>query len=123
MGSGTPLTSIAARPESQPVWLNSTSALPLLESADETVFDHSTFSQNQARLLQHKVADLFFAEVVWYAKAKRWISDQHFSIDATLIESWASLKSFKNADLICVLSVPIAATVPAGLSRASAIAV
>lgn len=62
---------------------------------DEVVFDHSTFSQNQSRLLQHKVADLFFAEVVWFAKAKRWISDQHFSVDATLIESWASLKSFK----------------------------
>jgi len=62
---------------------------------DEPVFDHSTFSQNQERLLHHKVADLFFAEVVWFAKAKRWISDQHFSVDATLIESWASLKSFK----------------------------
>lgn len=62
---------------------------------DEAVFDHSIFSQNQARLLQHKVADMFFAEVVWFAKAKRWISDQHFSVDATLIESWASLKSFK----------------------------
>ena len=65
---------------------------------DEPVFDHSTFSQNQARLLHHKVADLFFAEVVWFAKAKRWISDQHFSVDATLIESWASLKSFKKKD-------------------------
>jgi transposase len=65
---------------------------------DEPVFDHSTFSQNQARVLQHKVADLFFAEVVWFAKAKHWISDQHFSVDATLIESWASLKSFKKKD-------------------------
>ena len=65
---------------------------------DEPVFDHSTFSQNQERLLHHKVADLFFAEVVWFAKAKRWISDQHFSVDATLIESWASLKSFKKKD-------------------------
>jgi transposase len=65
---------------------------------DEPVFDHSTFSQNQERLLHHKVADLFFAEVVWFAKAKRWISDQHFSVDATLIESWASLKSFRKKD-------------------------
>jgi transposase len=65
---------------------------------DEAVFDHSSFSQNQARLLEHKVADLFFAEVVWFAKAKRWISDKHFSVDATLIESWASLKSFKKKD-------------------------
>lgn len=62
---------------------------------DEPAFDHSTFSQNQARLLQHKAADLFFAEVVWLAQRNGWISDQHFSVDATLIEAWASLKSFK----------------------------
>jgi transposase len=62
---------------------------------DESVFDHSTFSQNQSRLLKHQVADLFFSEVVELAKAKGWISDDHFSVDATLIEAWASLKSFK----------------------------
>ncbi len=62
---------------------------------DEPAFDHSTFSQNQARLLQHQVADLFFAEVVWLDQRNGWISDQHFSGDATLIEAWASLKSFK----------------------------
>lgn len=62
---------------------------------DEPVFDHSSFSQNQGRLLQHKVADLFFSEVVELAKAKGWVSDDHFSVDATLIEAWASLKSFK----------------------------
>jgi transposase len=62
---------------------------------DESTFDHSTFSQNQSRLLRHKVADLFFAEVVWLAKNRGWVSDQHFSVDATLIEAWASLKSFK----------------------------
>ena len=62
---------------------------------DEAVFDHSTFSQNQQRLLEHKVADLFFAEVVWLAKEKGWVSDEHFSVDGTLIEAWASLKSFK----------------------------
>src|ERR1043166_9594111 len=62
---------------------------------DEPTFDHSTFSQNQSRLLRHKVADLFFAEVVWLAKNRGWLSDQHFSVDATLIEAWASLKSFK----------------------------
>ena len=45
--------------------------------------------------MQHKVADLFFAEVVWLAKNRGWVSDQHFSVDATLIEAWASLKSFK----------------------------
>lgn len=62
---------------------------------DESVFDHSSFSQNQSRLLKHQVADLFFSEVVELAKTKGWISDDHFSVDATLIEAWASLKSFK----------------------------
>ena len=65
---------------------------------DEPTFDHSTFSQNQERLLKHKVADLFFAEVVWFAKAKHWISNKHFSVDGTLIESWGSLKSFRPKD-------------------------
>ena len=62
---------------------------------DDTTFEHATFSQNQERPLQHQVADLFFAEVVWPAKNRGWMSDQHFSVDATLIASWASLKSFK----------------------------
>jgi transposase len=61
---------------------------------DEVVIYHSTFSQMQAGLLQRRVADLLFAEVVWFVKAKRWISDQRFSVDGTLIESWVSLKSF-----------------------------
>jgi hypothetical protein len=50
---------------------------------DEVVFDHSRFSPNQARLLQHPVADLCFAEVVGLAKTKGWVSDEHFSVDAT----------------------------------------
>ena len=62
---------------------------------DETVFDPSTFSQNQERLLRHEVADLFFAEVVALAKTHGWISNDHFSVDGTLIQAWASLKSFK----------------------------
>jgi transposase len=62
---------------------------------DEAVFDPSTFSQNQERLLRHEVADLFFAEVVVLAKKHGWISNDHFSVDGTLIQAWASLKSFK----------------------------
>lgn len=64
----------------------------------EPGFDHSTFSANRARLLQHEVANLFFAEVVQIAKEKRLISNDHFSVDGTLIEAWASLKSFKKKD-------------------------
>lgn len=65
---------------------------------DEAAFDHSTFSQNQARLLRHQVADVFFTAVVDLARRNRWVSDDHFSVDATLIEAWASLKSFKPRD-------------------------
>ncbi len=65
---------------------------------DEAVFDASTYSKNQARLLTHQVADLFFAEVVELARQHSWVSDEHFSVDGTLIESWASLKSFRPKD-------------------------
>lgn len=62
---------------------------------DEAVFDASTYSKNQQRLLQHAVADLFFATVVELARHHGWVSDDHFSVDGTLIEAWASLKSFR----------------------------
>jgi transposase len=62
---------------------------------EEAVFDASTYSKNQARLLQHEVADLFFYEVVELARRHGWVSDDHFSVDGTLIEAWASLKSFR----------------------------
>ena len=62
---------------------------------DEAVFDASTYSKNQARLLEHRVADLFFYEVVELARKHGWVSNDHFSVDGTLIEAWASLKSFR----------------------------
>lgn len=48
-----------------------------------------------ARLLAHEVADLLFAEVVEVARRHGWVSNDHFSVDATLVEAWAALKSFK----------------------------
>lgn len=62
---------------------------------DEPVFDHSTFSQNSARLLAHQVARRFFDAVVSYARREGLLSDEHFTVDGTLIEAWASLKSVK----------------------------
>lgn len=62
---------------------------------DEPVFDASTYSKNQQRLLAHQVADLFFSEVVELARRNGWVSDDHFSVDGTLIEAWASMKSFR----------------------------
>lgn len=62
------------------------------------VFHHTTFSKNRDRLLEHEVANEFFAEVVKEAKSKRLMSAEHFSVDGTLIEAWASLKSFRPKD-------------------------
>ena len=61
----------------------------------ESTFDHSTFSQNRKRLLDHDVAGKFFAAVVEQAREKGLMSDEHFTVDGTLIEAWASLKSFR----------------------------
>jgi transposase len=65
---------------------------------DEAAFDASTFSKNRRRLLDHEVADEFFAAVVRQAKLRRYISSDHFSVDGTLLEAWASHKSFKPKD-------------------------
>jgi len=65
---------------------------------DEASFDHSTFSRNRARLLEHEVAGEFFRTVVEQARRLRLLSDEHFTVDGTLIEAWASLKSFKRKD-------------------------
>ena len=64
-------------------------------SLDEPSFDHSSFSANRDRLLQYQVAQKFFDEVVRYARKADLLSDEHFTVDGTLIEAWASLKSFK----------------------------
>src|SRR5712691_8602270 len=54
---------------------------------EERSFDHSTFSKNRARLIEHEIAKGFFAGVVNQAKAKQLLSDEHFTVDGTLIES------------------------------------
>jgi len=64
----------------------------------EESFDHSTFSQNRRRLLEHDVAAKFLGEVVKAAKEAKLMSDDHFTVDGTLIEAWASLKSFRPKD-------------------------
>ena len=61
-------------------------------------FDHSTFSLNRARLIEHDIAKRFFAGIVAQAQAERLLSDEHFTVDGTLIEAWASFKSFKRKD-------------------------
>jgi len=65
---------------------------------EDASFDHSTFSANRQRLLEHEVAKRFFAAVVEQARKGRLMSDDHFSVDGSLIEAWASLKSFRPKD-------------------------
>jgi transposase len=61
----------------------------------EESFDASSFSKNRQRLMDHHVAHAFFHRVVEQARAARLMSSEHFTVDGTLIEAWASLKSFK----------------------------
>ena len=65
---------------------------------DEPSFDATTFSKNRQRLLEHEVGKEFLNEVIRVAQEKQLLSDEHFTVDGTLIEAWASLKSFKPKD-------------------------
>jgi transposase len=62
---------------------------------DDASFDQSVFAKNKARLLEADVARLFFDGVVQRAREARLMSSEHFTVDGTLIEAWASVKSFK----------------------------
>ena len=64
----------------------------------DPAFNPTTFSKNRARLLEHAVADAFFAEVVAEARRRRLLSADHFTVDGTLLEAWASLKSYRPRD-------------------------
>jgi transposase len=65
---------------------------------DDPVWDHSTFSKNRDRLLEADVAARFREAVLCHVQVKRFLSDEHFSVDGTLIEAWASMKSFRSKD-------------------------
>jgi transposase len=65
---------------------------------DSEVWDHSTFSQNRDRLFNQNVARLFFERVKGLAAWGKLTSDEHFSVDGTLIDAWASHKSFVRKD-------------------------
>lgn len=67
-------------------------------SIDDAVWDHSTFSKNRDRLLEHEAVPALFAEVVRLAEQRGLLSKEHFSVDGTLIQAWASHKSFQPKD-------------------------
>jgi transposase len=62
---------------------------------DDPVWDFTVFSKNRERLLEADVARAFFAEIGQLAREKGLLSDEHFTVDGTLIEAWAGQKSFK----------------------------
>ena len=66
---------------------------------DDPVWDHSTFSKNRDRLLEGDIAAKFLAAVLSQPRVKRLLSSEHFNVDGTLIEAWASLKSFRPKDV------------------------
>jgi transposase len=63
---------------------------------DDAVWNHAVFSKNRDRLLTSAVAQRFFAEV--NRQARRFMSDEHFTVDGTLIQAWAGQKSFRSKD-------------------------
>ncbi len=62
---------------------------------DDPVWDHSVFSKNRDRLIEHEAVEAFFTEVMGLADKGGLLSKEHFSVDGTLIQAWASHKSFK----------------------------
>lgn len=60
---------------------------------DDESWNATTFTKNRDRLLQGEIADKFFKMVIWQAEKKQLVSPDHFTVDGTLIEAWASLKS------------------------------
>jgi transposase len=67
-------------------------------SMDDPVWDATTFTKNRDRLLEGEIAAAFFGEVLEEAKTAGLVSDEHFTVDGTLLEAWASQKSFRRRD-------------------------
>jgi transposase len=65
---------------------------------DDAVWDVTVFTKNRQRLLDGDIAEEFFNKVLSQARVKKLLSDEHFSVDGTLIEAWASQKSFRPKD-------------------------
>lgn len=65
---------------------------------DDPVWDHSSFTKNRDRLLNETVARSFFGKVLGLAEWQGLVSSEHFTVDGTLIEAWASMKSFQAKD-------------------------
>lgn len=64
-------------------------------SMDDAIWDPTVFSKNRDRLLEGDIAGAFFERILIHARQQRLLSDEHFTVDGTLIEAWAGQKSFK----------------------------
>jgi len=73
---------------------------------DDPIWDASTFSKNRERLLGGDIAHAFFDQVLAQARERHLLSDEHFTVDGTLIEAWAGQKSFKRQDAAPPASPP-----------------
>lgn len=67
-------------------------------SMEEAAWDHSTYTKNRDRLIEHEVVRALFGRVMEQAREAKLLSDEHFSVDGTLIRAWASHKSFVPKD-------------------------
>src|SRR5262249_59265177 len=67
-------------------------------SMDDPIWSPTTFSKNRDRLLESDIAGAFFDAVLGQARTAGLLSDEHFTVDGTLLEAWASLKSFRRKD-------------------------
>jgi len=67
-------------------------------SMDEPVWDATVFSKNRQRLLDGEIAQVFFAEVIAQARQQGLLSDEHFTVDGTLLEAWASIRSYQKKE-------------------------
>jgi transposase len=67
-------------------------------NVEDPAFDHTSFAKNRDRLLRHEVARRFFEAVLEQARRRHLLSSDHFTVDGTLLEAWASLKSFRPRD-------------------------
>lgn len=65
---------------------------------DDPVWNHSVFSKNRERLMEHGVVETLFDEILAQAEREDWLSREHFSVDGTLVRAWASHKSFRPRD-------------------------
>src|SRR3990172_7588214 len=65
---------------------------------DDPVWDPTTFTKNRQRLLDGDIAQRFFDRVLAQARARDLLSAEHFTVDGSLIEAWAGLKSFRRKD-------------------------